>query len=225
MWDSKFGPEVYEVFSSFVDVSYAEFTEFMISILPGLRDEFVVDYIRELKLQGCYETIIWDTAPLGQTLALLETPSMLSDHLRMAPRIYSRMKIGSRSKEPIIDILKRWAKLSALNIDFIRHAVNFTYVTIAEALAVEQIEPVRLELDRYGIHISRLIVNNVVKVDGSAFLANRANNQKQYLEVIHRNFFATPIIELPLVSYEIKGVANIRKLAQSLFCSNYSAPW
>jgi arsenite-transporting ATPase len=134
-----------------------------------LGDEFVVDYIRELKLQDRYDTIIWDTAPLGQTLALLETPSMLADHLRLAPRIYSRMKIGSKSREPIIDILKRWAKLSALNIDFIRNEVKFTYVTIAEALAVEQIGPVSLELNRYGIQIQSLIVNNVIKADGSAF--------------------------------------------------------
>ena len=77
MWDGKFGKEVYEVFSFLVDIGYEEFVEFMTSILPGLSDEFMVDYIRELSRKGQYEAIIWDTAPLGQTLALLETPALL----------------------------------------------------------------------------------------------------------------------------------------------------
>ena len=48
MWDKKFGREVYEVFSSFVAVGYEEFVDFMSSVLPGLSDEFIVDYIKEL---------------------------------------------------------------------------------------------------------------------------------------------------------------------------------
>ena len=76
MWDNKFGPDVYQVFSSFVDIGYREFVDFMASMLPGLAEEFMVDYIRELKESRTYDSIIWDTAPLGQTLALLETPRL-----------------------------------------------------------------------------------------------------------------------------------------------------
>jgi len=46
MWDRKFGREVYEVFSSFVSIDYDSFVQFMSSMLPGLSDEFMVDYIR-----------------------------------------------------------------------------------------------------------------------------------------------------------------------------------
>ena len=41
MWDEKFGAEVYEVFSSFVEIGYEQFVEFMVSVLPGLADEFM----------------------------------------------------------------------------------------------------------------------------------------------------------------------------------------
>ncbi|MBA7716869.1 hypothetical protein ES703_125951 [subsurface metagenome] len=77
MWDRKFGREVYEVFSSFVSIDYDSFVEFMTSMLPGLSEEFMVDYIREIKKSGEYQAIIWDTAPLGQTLALLHHEAML----------------------------------------------------------------------------------------------------------------------------------------------------
>ena len=85
--DKRFERDVYAVFSYLVAIDYAEFVEFMTSRLPGLSDEFMIDYIRELSQQSEYETIVWDTAPLGQTLALLKTPAMLGKHLRMAPRI------------------------------------------------------------------------------------------------------------------------------------------
>ena len=77
MWDQKFGREVYDVFSAFVSIEYDEFVEFATSMLPGLKDECMVDYIRELSRNGGHDAIIWDTAPLGQTLALLQTPAMV----------------------------------------------------------------------------------------------------------------------------------------------------
>jgi arsenite-transporting ATPase len=52
MWDARFGREVYAVFSAFVDIDYEEFVEFMTSVLPGLGEEFMVDYIRELVRHG-----------------------------------------------------------------------------------------------------------------------------------------------------------------------------
>ena len=54
MWDQKFGREVHEVFSAFVDIDYEDFVEFMTSVLPGLGEEFMVDYIRELSRRSRY---------------------------------------------------------------------------------------------------------------------------------------------------------------------------
>jgi arsenite-transporting ATPase len=177
MWDKKFGHEVYEVFSSFVAVSYPEFVEFMTSMLPGLGEEFMVDYIRELKRRDEYDAIVWDTAPLGQTLALLKTPSMLSKHLRMAPRIYSKLRLGPQSREPILDILRRWESLSAENMAFLKQEVRFVMVTIPEALAVEQLETIIGELSQNDFKLEQLIINNVVKADGSDFMLSKSGQR------------------------------------------------
>ncbi|MFC1917649.1 ArsA family ATPase, partial [Chloroflexota bacterium] len=217
MWHGKFGREVYEVFSSFVDVDYDTFGEFMTSVLPGLGDEFMVDYIRELSLRDGYDTIVWDTAPLGQTLALLQTPALLEKHLRMAPRIYSKLKHGSRSREPILDILKRWEKLSAENMDFLRENVQFTLVTIPEALAVAQLDGVFRELGKYGLKVQQIIINNVVKTEDSAFLKVKASQQKVYLEQIYRKFADIAIIELPMFPHELMGEEKLGGVVEVLF--------
>lgn len=217
MWDTRFGREVYEVFSSFVAIGYPEFVDFMTSLLPGLGDEFMVDYIRELARKDEWEVIIWDTAPLGQTLILLETPAMLRQHLRMAPRIYSRLKVGSQSREPVLEILKRWEKLSAENMEFLRQEVKFTVVTIAEALAVNQLEKVFTELKSYELRLSQLVVNNLVKDDGSPFLARRAEQQQQYLKLIRGTASGLPVVEVPLFSGEIKGLDRLEEVKRFLF--------
>jgi arsenite-transporting ATPase len=202
MWDRKFGREVYEVFSAFVDIGYEEFVEFMTSMLPGLGEEFMVDYIRELSLKGTYLNIVWDTAPLGQTLTLLGTPTLLGNHLRMAPRVYSRLKVGRQSREPVLEILKRWEKLSAENMEFLRNDVNFTMVTIPEALAVEQLEGVFRELSKYGLSVKQIIINNVVKSEESEFLKTKARQQKQYLKHIYEKYSHLEIVELPMFPQE-----------------------
>lgn len=217
MWDDKFGREVYEVFSAFVDIEYDEFVEFITSVLPGLGEEFMVDFIREKSLAGTYQNIVWDTAPLGQTLSLLEMPALLGEHLRMAPRIYSRLKLGRRNREPVLDILKRWEMLSAENTAFLRNDVDFTMVTIPEALAVAQLESVFQELGRYGLAVKRIIVNNLVKSPDSEFLRTKARQQERYLKHIHEKYDNLGIIEVPMFPQEVRGPQKLGEVQKILF--------
>jgi arsenite-transporting ATPase len=217
MWDEKFGREVYQVFSAFVDIDYDEFVTFMTSVLPGLGEEFMVDYIRELSLTDDYAHIIWDTAPLGQTLGLLATPALLTEHLRLAPRIYSRLRAGQGSRQPVLEILKRWEALSAANLEFLRNDVAFTMVTIPEALAVAQLEGIFSELERYGLAVQSMIINNVVKIEDSVFLSTRARQQREYLRHIRQHYGHLKLTELPMFPREVKGLARLREVEKILF--------
>ena len=217
MWDSRFGREVYEVFSSFVDIKYDEFVDFMSSILPGMRDEFMVDYIRQLYETGKYKVIVWDTAPFGQTLALLGMPSMLREHMKVAPRIYSRFKTGADSKKPILDILKAWEAISSKDTEFLKNRVSFNVVTIPEALAVEQLDEIFAEFAGYGIGIERLLINNVIKEVGSTFLTLKAQQQQKYIESLYSKYTALEIVQLPMFPTEVKGLKGLRDFKRELF--------
>ncbi len=217
MWDEKFGREVYDVFSTFVDIGYGQFVDFTTSVLPGLSDEFMVDHIRELSLKNDFDNVVWDTAPLGQTLALLHTPAMLVEHLKMAPRIYTRLKLSNINREPILDIIRRWQKLSSDEMNFLRDDVKFVIVTIPEALAVEQLESVFLQLHRKGLEVQQLIINNVIKADNSEFLKAKANQQKKYLDHIHTRYAEIPMIEVPMFPYELKGWDRLKEVEKILF--------
>ena len=217
MWDSKFGREVYEVFSSFVDIGYQDFVDFVSSILPGLRDEFMVDYIREMAAGTNFQKIIWDTAPLGQTLGLLKMPTMLGAHLKTAPRIYSRLKTGRESRKSVLDIIKGWEALSGRDLEFLKTAVCFNIVTIPESLAVEQLDDVFQEFEQHELTIRQLIVNNVIFEADSVFLRTKSLQQKSYLDLLQKKYQSVDIIKLPMFPHEIKGIAKLNEIKARLF--------
>jgi len=216
MWDERFGRDVYGVFSSFVDVDYGSFVQFMTSVLPGLNEEFMVDYIRRLALAARYRRVIWDTAPLGQTLALLGMPSMLAEHLRRAPRIYSHLRTSGERRESVMEILERWRDLAGQCMEFLRRDVHFSMVMIPEALNLCQLDTVIEELRRYELRISRLIVNNVVPEADSAFLAQKRRQQQAHLEQLRRRYGELPIVEIPLLPQEVRGVECLRVVGERL---------
>ncbi len=218
MWNKKFGKEVYEVFSSLVSVSYEEFVDFITAILPGLRDEFMVDYIKELSREDKYQHIVWDTAPLGQTLGLLHTPAMLREHLRPAPRIYSKLKLGAETRKPVLDIIKGWESLSGEDMDFLKHGVRFVIVTIPEALAIDQLDSIFDEFDKHGLKADRLVINNVIADAGdSSFLQAKAAQQRGYIDLLYLKYRGIEITELPLFPHEIRGIDRLKDVERSLF--------
>ena len=216
MWDERFGREVYAVFSAFVDVEYDIFVEFMTSVLPGLNEEFMVDYVRRLALKGRYRRIVWDTAPLGQTLALLGTPSLLARHLRLAPKVYAHLRTSGEQRESMMDVLRRWESLASLCMAFLRQVVRFVMVTIPESLAMRQLDDVFRELARYDLKVGQLVVNNVIMTPESPFLAQKAAQQQDHLRQLRQRYGHLPITEIPLFPQEVQGLERLRQVAAVL---------
>jgi len=221
MWDRRFGAEVYEVFSSFVDIGYEEFVDFVASMLPGIRDEFMVDYIRELKASGEYDRVVWDTAPAGQTMGLLRMPSIVSEHLKPAPRIYAALKSTGKGRRSVQSVIRGWEELSNRDIAFLQNEVEFNLVTIAEALAVRQLDAIFSELQVYGLAVDSIVVNQVVERPDSEFLRRKADMQQGYLREIAERYDGRRRI-LPLFPYEMKGLKRLEEVVAVLFSDGLS---
>jgi len=174
LWDRKFGPQVYDLFSTFVDIEYQDFVGYVATMLPGIRDEFMVDYIREVTESGEYQRVVWDTAPAGQTLGLLRMPSLMNHHLKPAARIYSSLKSTHNLKRSVLGVIKDWEQLSDKDMAFLRQEVQFNLVTIAEALAVRQLHDIFEEFRSYGLGINHIVINQVVEDADSPFLRRKA---------------------------------------------------
>jgi arsenite-transporting ATPase len=219
-WKVKFGPEIYEASQVFVDMPYDELVDY-VALAPGIQEEFMLDFILERVRDGGYDLVVWDTAPAGDTLRLLELPYKFLNHLRTAPRVYLGVRDKLQlSRAPFLDLIDSWRELSQEIADFFRDPANaeFVLVTIPEALGVYQARRLVGDFAQYGLGIQHLVVNNVITQPDSEFLVRRQAMQRPYLELLDQEYGEQmTITRLPLFAEEMKGVERLRKLEAVLF--------
>ena len=227
-WKKKFGPEMYEVISSFLpfDESIIDY----VATAPGIEEEYMLDFILELVDKGRFDVVVWDTAPAGHTLKLLDMPNMFINHLTQAMKVYMGFTdyikkvqaITKRkpSRRRIIDIITAWDALADRVVSFMEDPENteFVLVTIPEALGVKQSERIIATFDEYGLALNHLVVNNVITESDSKFLAARQEMQQGYLKFLKDNYSQRlEVLEVPLAPNEIKGLERIRQISEVLF--------
>ncbi len=225
-WKERFGPEIYEVISTFADVDY-DFVDY-IGTAPGIEEEYMLYFILERVRSGAYDIVVWDTAPAGHTLHLLQLPHLFLTHLEAATKFYLNMYgIIERfrdavslksSKKTLLRTIEGWQALSNGIIDFIRDpdAARYVLVTIPEALGVKLTERMVRELGENGLAVGDLIINHVVKEADCAFHRQRRAMQDGYISALENAFSGMNLIRLYLSANEIKGIDRIRTIWSSL---------
>jgi arsenite-transporting ATPase len=219
-WKKKFGPQVYEAAANLVDMPYDDLVDYA-AMAPGIQEEFMLDYILERVQDGGYDVIVWDTAPAGATLRLLDLPHKFLQHLRAAPKIYLSVRDKLRLKQtPFLELIQSWSELAQEITRFFQDPANtaFILVTIPEALGVYQTRRLVSEFARFGLDARHLIINHVITEPDSAFLRARQAMQAPYIQLLQEEYGQRmDIIPLPEFAHEIKGVEKLRILEEVLF--------
>ncbi len=229
-WKERFGPEIYEVVSSFASVDY-DFVDY-IGGAPGIEEEYMLNYILELVESEQYDLVVWDTAPAGHTLRLLHLPQIFLKHLEAATKFYMNLysyfeKLKEsvklrKGKRSLLEIISGWEGLAEKVVSFIRdqQKSEFIVVTIPEALGVRQTERIIKDFDEYKLMVNHLIVNYVIKEADCEFHKIRKKMQEHYINILKEKYAdRIKLIEIPLLPHEIKGVERIEKISEILFKS------
>lgn len=226
-WKERFGPEIYEVISSFANLDY-DFVDY-IGTAPGIEEEYMLNFIIELTESEKYDLVVWDTAPAGHTLRLLKLPHLFLKHLEAATKFYinlysyfEKLKEGIRfrsSKRNLLEIIGNWEALAEKILDFIRDEKKTKYVavTIPEALGVKLTERFLKELKDHNLRVENLIVNYVIEKEDCEFHRIRKAMQEEYIKILRDSFKDINLVLLPLSPLEIKGLERIRGLIDLLF--------
>ncbi len=227
-WKERFGPEIFEVVSSFASLDY-DFVDY-IGGAPGIEEEYMLSYILELVEGGKYDLVVWDTAPAGHTLRLLHLPQIFLRHLEAATKFYMnlysyfeklkeavKLKKGKRS---LLEIISGWEDLAEKVVKFIRdpQKSEFIIVTIPEALGVRQTERIIKDFDQYQLRVNHLIVNYIIEQADCDFHAARREMQQNYIRILEDQYASRiNLVKTPLFPHEIKGVERIQKISEILF--------
>jgi len=226
-WKERFGPEIYEVISSFAKVDY-DFVDY-VGTAPGIEEEYMLNFIIELVEGGKYDIVVWDTAPAGHTLRLLQLPHLFLRHMEAATKFYmgiydyfEKIKDAVRlrgSKRTLLEIISSWEALSEKIVHFIRdrNKTKYIIVTIPEALGVRLTDRVIKEFSENNLLVENIIINHVVKDADCEFHMKRKKMQEYYMDMLENRYRDINMVTLYLSADEIKGVEKIKMVGGLLF--------
>jgi arsenite-transporting ATPase len=161
-----------------------------------------------------FDTVVFDTAPTGHTLRLLELPAEWSRSIDEASMGSGQTCIGPAAA--IQDAKHKYERALATMRD--PEQTTFIFVLQPEATSIKETRRATGELGRLGIHTHQLIVNGIIPAEeqGRTLFAERRRMQQGYLAQIERDL-RIPARRMYLLDGEIKGVARLREVAHYLF--------
>ena len=155
-----------------------------------------------------YDVIVFDTAPTGHTLRLLDLPF---DYAKQVEMMVSTGE-GARAKEASQNRFKNIIRI----LKDKNHTV-FSIVLYPEYTPIVESYRAMLDLKDAGIETQFVVANMILPEDvcTNDFFRNRRQMQMRYLEEV-RVRFSLPILQLPLMEGELKGMEVLSVAAERL---------
>ncbi len=161
-----------------------------------------------------FDVIIFDTAPTGHTIRLLELPSEWSQSIDAATAGNGQTCLGPAAA--IQDAKHKYERALAAMRE--SDQTTFIFVLHPEAISIKETRRAIGELSKLDIHNYRLIINSIIPPEAAqnALFAARAEMQKRYLVQIEAELpYAKQ--RMTLLTGEIKGVQRLRQVAKVFF--------
>ncbi|MCG0276792.1 MAG: ArsA family ATPase [Thermosediminibacteraceae bacterium] len=173
-------------------------------------DKFI-DFMEE----DSYDVIIFDTAPTGHTLRLLELPVDWSRHIEESSKGSGQTCMGpvaliQESKKKYDDAVSKLRD---------PEQTDFIFVMQPEETSLKETIRSINELKEIGITTTKIIVNGLIPKEEAInpFFKSRYDMQQTYLSKAKDIFNNIPIQTMELFDSELKGIEMFRKVAKRLF--------
>jgi arsenite-transporting ATPase len=215
------------------DEATREYKERSLAPMRGLFDDEMLKVVEEQLSGPCTEemaafdrftdfmeddnwnVIIFDTAPTGHTLRLLQLPVEWSKHIEQSAQGSGQTCMGpvaliQDNKQKYDDAVSRLRDASR---------TKFIFVMQPEQTSLEETSRSMKELAELGVTTSKIIVNGLIPEAETAnpFFGKRRDMQLSYLERARALYVGTPVQTMELLDNEIRGTETLRKCALLLF--------
>ncbi|MFX1504544.1 MAG: ArsA family ATPase [Promethearchaeota archaeon] len=199
---------------------------------PGADETVAFIQLLEFIQSPEYDIVVFDTAPTGHTLKLLQLPEMTQSWLYRLIKMRRRlggMLTGFKtllggSSAP--DEQEAFEKLEELRdqVEIARvHLANaketeFVAVTIPTIMAIWETERLVRALFEVAFPISQIFINQVQPENPScSYCSARYASQRENLLKIKDLYSEFDLIEIPMFEYEIRGTKRLRELSHLLY--------
>ena len=158
-----------------------------------------------------FQVIVYDTAPTGHTLRLLELPMDWSKQIQM--KTWLSVEANEEDKKQ----QERFDRVIAMMRD--KDLTTFGFVMYPEKTPIIEAYRASEELKSLGIATQLVVANLVIPEEQcqTPFFTNRRNMQLKYLDELKEQFGEAEILQLPMYPGEIKGLEMLSGIAGELY--------
>ncbi|CAA0820800.1 P-loop containing nucleoside triphosphate hydrolases superfamily protein [Striga hermonthica] len=205
--------------------------------IPGIDEAMSFAEMLKLVQTMDYSTIVFDTAPTGHTLRLLQFPSTLEKGLSKVMSLKNRFGGLLSQMTRLFGVEEEFGEDAILGklegLKDVIEKVNeqfkdpdlttFVCVCIPEFLSLYETERLVQELTKFEIDTHNIIINQVIyddEVVQSRLLKARMRMQQKYLDQFYMLYDDFHITKLPLLPQEVCGVDALKA-----FSCNFLSPY
>ncbi len=210
----------------------------MAALSPGTDESAAFDTFLKYMENNEFDVVIFDTAPTGHTLRFLGMPEIMDKYMTRLIKIKKQMsgfmKMMKRflpfgGNDDDIDYDKMLKDLEEMKQRIVKarkilqdpERTAFRLVVIPEEMSILESERAMKALQKYGIPIDAVIVNQLIPENVQCeFCRARRNLQLKRLEEIKEKFGDKVIAYVPLLKTEARGVETLREIANILYGEN-----
>ncbi|CAM6007659.1 unnamed protein product [Sphagnum balticum] len=222
-----------ELLEQQMEEGVGSFVSELANAIPGVDEAMSFAEMLKLVQNMDYSVIVFDTAPTGHTLRLLQFPSTLEKGLGKMMSLrnkfgglisqVSRMfgageEFGENALMSKLEGIK--SVIEQVNDQFRDpDLTTFICVCIPEFLSLYETERLVQELARFEINTHNIIINQVLFEEDameSKLLQARVRMQQKYIDQFHELYEDFHIIKLPLLPEEVRGTEALRSFAVNL---------
>ncbi len=163
-------------------------------------------FITDDKVQQEYDHIIFDTAPTGHTLRMLQLPSAWSNFISESTHGASCLGqlSGLESKKAIYK--------QAVETLADGNLTTLILVTRPEIAPFKEAERASSELSALGVGNQTLVINGILMEHSDALSSSLYEKQQAALAAMPESLWTFPRYMVPLRAYNITGLENVRAL-------------
>ena len=221
----KYEAQIKKIFDTSTYLDQEDIDSIFALPIPGIDEvmgfKTIVDLIEEAK----FDKYIVDTAPTGHALPLLTLPELLDEWIKVLAKMrwkyrymvesFSGKYNPDEGDDFLVEMKKTVKKIEGLLKD--QNKCEFIAVTIPEDMAILETERLINNLNKYGIKVRQLAVNNVLELRDCEFCRERSKAQEEYVKQIRRKFINLKTTIIPLQPREVKGIEALDKFSERLF--------
>ena len=198
--------------------------------MPGVGDVALFDRLTTIVAarNSAYDLVVFDTAPTGHTVRLLQMPEMRSTWIdaltAQRRRAVERDAIlrddgGEEAPDPIVAALERRRdRLDAVRRRLVEHRdTSFVLVLVPERLPIEETSRAAGALAEAGIEVGAVGVNRVLPDGlGGEFYAARRRQEDVYRREIDHRFKTMDRIVITQLESDVYGLNRLARISAQI---------